>query len=138
MLVDTSILLSTLHSQLPAVRTAIKSLIAQGRDLHIVPQNLVELWVVATRPANYNGLGMTPAAAAAELTRLKTMFLLLPETPAIYTVWESLVAQYQVSGKPAHDARLVAAMKVHGVAKRQGRGPGRFQSPAGAAQELDK
>ena len=43
------------------------------------------------------------------------MFLLLPETPAIYTVWESLVVQYQVSGKPAHDARLIAAMKVHGL-----------------------
>lgn len=118
MLVDTSILLRTLqsqHPQLPVVRTAIKSLVAHGRDLHIVPQNLVELWVVGTRPANYNGLGMTPAAAAAELTRLKSMFLLLPETPAIYTVWESLVVQYQVSGKPAHDARLIAAMKVHGL-----------------------
>ena len=118
MLVDTSILLRTLqlqHPQLPVVRSAIKSLTAQGRDLHIAPQNLVELWVVATRPADYNGLGMTPAAAAAELTRLKSIFLLLPETPAIYPVWESLVAQHQVSGKPAHDARLVAAMKVHGL-----------------------
>jgi hypothetical protein len=25
------------------------------------------------------------------------------------------VVQYRVSGKPAHDARLVAAMKVHGL-----------------------
>lgn len=37
------------------------------------------------------------------------------ETPAIYTVWESLVIQHRVSGKTTHDARLVAAMKVHGV-----------------------
>jgi hypothetical protein len=29
-----------------------------GRELHIVPQNLVELWVVATRPVGQNGLGM--------------------------------------------------------------------------------
>jgi hypothetical protein len=56
------------HPQLSIVRTAIKSLTAQGRDLHIVPHNLVELWVVATRPTDQNGLGMTPAAAAAELT----------------------------------------------------------------------
>jgi predicted nucleic acid-binding protein len=118
MLVDTSILLRTLqlqHPQLSIVRNAIKSLAALGRDLHIVPQNLVELWVVATRPADQNGLGMTPAGAAAELTRLKSIFLLLPETPAIYPVWENLVAQHQVSGKTAHDARLVAAMKVHGL-----------------------
>jgi hypothetical protein len=54
----------------------------RGRDLHIVPQNLVELWVVATRPVAQNGLGLSTAEAAAELMRLKSMFLLLPGTPA--------------------------------------------------------
>jgi predicted nucleic acid-binding protein len=53
--------------------------------------------------------------ATSELIRLKSIFPLLPDTPAIYPVWESLVIQYQVSGKPAHDARLVAAMHVHGL-----------------------
>lgn len=43
------------------------------------------------------------------------MFLFLPETPAIYSTWEDLVIQFQVMGKPAHDARLVAAMRVHGL-----------------------
>ena len=43
------------------------------------------------------------------------MFPLLPDPPAIYPVWESLVIQYRVAGKPAHDARLVAAMLVHGL-----------------------
>ena len=43
------------------------------------------------------------------------MFELLPETPSIYAVWESLVIQHQVYGKPAHDACLVAAMRVHGL-----------------------
>jgi hypothetical protein len=70
---------------------------------------------VATRPVDQNGLGMTPASAAVEVARLKSMFVLLPETPAIYPVWESLVTQHRVSGKPAHDARLVAAMQVHGL-----------------------
>jgi len=57
-LVDTSTLLRTLqplHPQLEAARAAMKALTAQGRDLHIVPQNLVELWVVATRPVEQNG-----------------------------------------------------------------------------------
>ena len=58
---------------------------------------------------------MAPAAVSAELARLKSMFVLLPETPAIYPVWETLVTQHRVSGKPAHDARLVAAMLVHGL-----------------------
>ncbi len=83
--------------------------------MHIVPQNLIELWVVATRPIDQNGLGMTTVAAAAELRRLKSIFPLLPETPAIFPIWESLVIQQGVSGKPAHDARLAAAMKVHGL-----------------------
>jgi predicted nucleic acid-binding protein len=43
------------------------------------------------------------------------MFPLLPEALAIYPVWESPVVLCQVSGKPAHDARLVAAMHVHGL-----------------------
>jgi hypothetical protein len=83
--------------------------------LHIVAQNLIELWVVATRPLRENGLGMTPVEAALELARIKGMFLFLPETPAIYPVWEALVTRHEVSGKPAHDARLVAAMQVHGL-----------------------
>jgi predicted nucleic acid-binding protein len=43
------------------------------------------------------------------------MFELLPETPAIDPVWESLVIQYRFIGKRAHDARLVAAMNVYGL-----------------------
>lgn len=94
---------------------ALETLPGRGRDLHIVPQNLVELWVVATRPVEQNGLGMRPAAVAIEINRIKSMFDLLPDTSSIYPVWESLVIRYQVSGKPAHDARLVAAMQVHGL-----------------------
>jgi predicted nucleic acid-binding protein len=87
----------------------------RGRELHLVPQNLMELWVVATRPDSQNGLGLSIPEATLKLTRLKSMFPLLPDTPAIYPVWEDLVIHYHVSGKPAHDARLVAAMLVHGL-----------------------
>jgi predicted nucleic acid-binding protein len=117
-LIDTSTLLRTLqplHPQREVARRAIKALTARGYDLHIVPQNLFELWVVGTRPVAQNGLGLSIPEAASELMRLKSMFPLLPDTPAIYPVWENLVIQYRVSGKPAHDARLVAAMQVHGL-----------------------
>jgi predicted nucleic acid-binding protein len=70
---------------------------------------------VVTRPVAYNGLGLTTVAALAELERLKNIFLLLPETPAIFPAWDALVGRYQVSGKPTHDARLVAVMQVHGL-----------------------
>ena len=61
--------------------------------------------MVATRPVAQNGLGLSIPEAASELMRLKSMFPLLPDTPAIYPVWENLVIQYRVSGKPAHDAQ---------------------------------
>lgn len=118
MLIDTSTLLRTLQPRHPQHATAIRALELlpqHGREVHIVPQNLVELWVVATRPVDQNGLGLSPAAAATELKRLKSVLPLLPETPALYQAWESLVIKYGVSGKPAHDARLVAAMQVHGL-----------------------
>jgi predicted nucleic acid-binding protein len=117
-LIDTNTLLRTLqplHPQRDTARVAITALTARGHELHLVPQNLMELWVVATRPVSQNGLGLSIVEATSELMRLRSMFLLLPDTPAIYPVWENLVIEYQVFGKPAHDARLVAAMLVHGL-----------------------
>jgi predicted nucleic acid-binding protein len=118
MLVDSSVLIRTLqpnHSLYILAERAILLLPEQGRDLHIVAQNLIELRAVATRPLGENGLGLTAAEAASELERIKSMFLFLQETPAIYPAWEALVIRHQVIGKPTHDARLVAAMQVHGL-----------------------
>jgi len=118
LLIDTSALLRTLqvrHTQYETVARALETLPRRGYDLHLVPQNLFELWVVATRPVAQNGLGLSVPKATSELMRRKSMFTLLPDTPAIYPVWENLVIRYHVSGKPAHDARLVAAMRVHGL-----------------------
>lgn len=118
MLLDTSVLLRFLqanHPQLRSIRAALAALARRGRTFHIVPQNLVEFWVVATRPTAQNGMGLSASQTAAELAWLRRTFVLLPETHAIFAVWESLVSKYQVLGKPAHDARLVAAMQVHGL-----------------------
>jgi hypothetical protein len=53
MLVGTNVPLRTLQPHHPFYAVAdasIRLLPARGRELYIVPQNLVELWVVATRP----------------------------------------------------------------------------------------
>jgi predicted nucleic acid-binding protein len=118
MLVDTSVLLRIIqpgHPLFASADRAIRLLPIRGRELHIVAQNLIEFWTVATRPSGENGLGMTPFEASAELRKIKSIFFLLPETPAIYPAWENLVLQHRVVGKPSHDARLVAAMQVHGL-----------------------
>jgi predicted nucleic acid-binding protein len=87
----------------------------RGDMLHIAPQNLIEFWNVYTRPINRNGLGHTAEEAEAEVNRLKAFFLLLLDTPTIYQEWERLVVRYRVMGVNVHDARLVAAMRVHGL-----------------------
>ena len=117
-LVDTNILTriaDPAHAMHQEALDAVKLLIQQGHKLHVVPQNFYEFWVVATRPVNVNGLGKTAAEAATELANLKALFVLLDETPAIYGVWERLVISTPVVGKNGHDARLVAAMTVHGL-----------------------
>lgn len=117
MLVDTNVIIRSLQSdssQHHHAQSALKALKAQGRDLFLSPQNLVEIWAVATRPPANNGLDFTTEEAAAEITRLNEIFTILSEKP-VNDVWQSLVIEHRVSGKATHDARLVAAMQVHGL-----------------------
>lgn len=99
----------------PDAVNAINTLRSQREQLHTVPQNLIEFWSVYTRPLERNGLGRTLTEAQAEINRLKTLFPLLLDTSAIYEEWERLVVVYAVRGVNVHDARLVAAMLVHGL-----------------------
>jgi predicted nucleic acid-binding protein len=98
-------------------RQALRSLTIAGAALCAAPQNLIEFWAAATRPLAVNGLGLTPAQAAIEVANFKAAFLLLPEAPAVFAEWERIAALYAVCGKQAHDARLVAVMKVHGIGR---------------------
>jgi|SRR5579884_820591 len=119
-LVDTNILARAAEPTHLLYRFAVDSvaeLRRQGEIVCLVPQNLYEFWVVCTRPAGQNGLGMSFAAAQTELARIKTLFTLLEDTSDIFPQWEQLVLQYQIQGKNAHDARLVAAMMVHGLSR---------------------
>lgn len=116
-LADTNVLLRTVQPQHPHFATTLRALDVlhkRGELLCIASQNIVEFWAAATRPASVNGLGLTIQQTEAELDSLKSLFKLLPEVP-IHAEWERIVRQYGVSGKSVHDARLVAAMIVHGI-----------------------
>jgi predicted nucleic acid-binding protein len=118
-LIDTNILLRALQPHSPhcaSAERAVAALRIRNEALHVAAQNLVEFWAVATRPERDNGLGMSIQAATRELTALKRLFSLLPEVP-IFDEWERLVAAYKVAGKNTHDARLVASMRAHGIAR---------------------
>lgn len=117
-LLDTNILLRLAqidHSMYSVSRSAVRSLLSQGEDLCIVPQNLYEFWVVATRPAGENGLGLNAKQAASEFVSIKRITSLLRDERAIVQEWERLVENHNVIGKRAHDARLVAAMHRHKI-----------------------
>jgi predicted nucleic acid-binding protein len=103
------------HVQRQAAVDATDALQLRGDVLCLVPQVLYEFWAVATRPLAVNGLALPITVVAAEVTRLRSIFPLLFDTPAVFSAWEQLVTVHQVVGKNAHDARLVAAMAVHGI-----------------------
>ena len=116
-LLDTNILLrlaQPYHPSAPVAARALKALRLSNETLPITQQNIVEFWAVTTRPIDANGLGFTTQQAAEEIGALRRLFLLLPELP-LQDAWERLVVENRVSGKNTHDARLVAAMVVHGI-----------------------
>ena len=87
MLVDTNLLVRTLqphHPLFPIADGAISALRYRGQRLYLVPQNLLELWTVATRPIAANSLGLLTNVARSEIERMERFFSILPETPAIY------------------------------------------------------
>jgi len=117
-LVDTNVLLcfadkeNLLH---PVVRATLKNLWRDEQNLVVTSQNYIEFWNVATRPAERNGLGLSPRRTNNLLRLFDRLFGFLPDTPEIHREWRRLVNEYQVSGVQVHDARLVATMRVHGV-----------------------
>jgi predicted nucleic acid-binding protein len=117
-LLDSNILLrlaQPVHPHHPLTQGAVTTLHDRGAHLCMVPQTVYEFWVVATRPLAANGLGLTVSDSQAEVARFKRMFPLLPDLGSLFAEWEQIVYCHQVSGRQAHDARLVAAMRTHGL-----------------------
>jgi len=119
-LVDTNVLLrlhEPLHDHHRYAVAATMRLIESAEPVHVTPQNIAEFWAAATRPPARNGLGLSSATTAAEIDRIERVFTLLPDEPAVHAVWKFLVTRHGVIGSQVYDARLVAAMRVHGVAR---------------------
>jgi predicted nucleic acid-binding protein len=117
-LLDTNILLRRAQPSHPIHALAVDSvarLLTAGEAVHFTLQNIAEFWNVATRRAEHNGLGFSAAVTLTEVEKIEEAFELLPDTPPIYAEWKSLVVRHSVVGAKVHDARLVAAMNVHGV-----------------------
>ena len=84
-------------------------------EICLIPQVLYEYWVVATRPVEVNGLGMSPTAVGDSLRDLIDTYELHRDEGRVFDLWQQLVNTHAVKGKNAHDARIVAAMLCHGL-----------------------
>ncbi|VXD13140.1 PilT protein [Planktothrix serta PCC 8927] len=94
---------------------AISYLLNQGDECFLTGQVLIELWVVATRPVEVNGLGWTTEKTRQIIDELLNRFPLLEESPQIFFTWLDLVTTNQVMGKRTHDARLMAVVLANNI-----------------------
>jgi predicted nucleic acid-binding protein len=78
-------------------------------------QNLAEFWSVCTRPVDRNGYGLSPLETDRLARLLESQLNLLPDSLSVHQEWRRLVVALGVSGVQVYDARLAAAMHVHGV-----------------------
>jgi predicted nucleic acid-binding protein len=117
-LLDSNILIRWLESGdslQPLVDRAVDSLIRSGAFPCYTSQNLGEFWNVLTRPLDRNGFGLTPLEADRRTRMIENQIPILPDDPRVHLVWRGLLVSHAISGVQVHDARLVAAMHVHGV-----------------------
>lgn len=114
-LVDTNILLRLVAKDDPQhelVSDFIDSRLAID-ELILAPQCLFELWTVLTRPVDVNGLGLTVVQASESIEALSKVIALYPDPDDLVEVWLHICRRYDVKGKSAHDARLVAFASSH-------------------------
>lgn len=129
-LIDSNILLRISRRDDPdhfIVDAALARLAGEGATLYYTHQNIVEFWNVATRPADRNGFGLTPADADREVKVIEKGMVLLADRGEIYYEWRRLIVVHAVSGVQVHDARLAAAMRVHGLTHLLTLNPGDFE-----------
>ncbi|AFY76708.1 putative nucleic acid-binding protein, contains PIN domain [Pleurocapsa sp. PCC 7327] len=89
---------------------AVATLLERSDECYLTAQVLIELWVVATRPVDVNGLGWTVEQTTNVIEELLDRFPVAEETSQIFPAWLNLVTKNQVKGKHTYDARIVAVM----------------------------
>jgi predicted nucleic acid-binding protein len=117
-LVDSNVLLRWVqpnHSDYRIIVSAIDVLLRQGAALCYTSQNVAEFWNTCTRPTERNGYGLSPQDADRTARLFEDRLRLFPENPAVHEEWRRLLVSHGISGVQVHDARLVAAMRVHRI-----------------------
>jgi predicted nucleic acid-binding protein len=117
-LADSNILIRLVkgdHPEYPLVRGAVTALREKGVKLGYTLQNMAEFWNASTRPKERNGFGLTIEETERNAQEIERSFVFLADNEAVYREWRRIVVQHRVSGVQVYDARLAAAMYVHGI-----------------------
>lgn len=117
-LLDTNILLRWVKPDdrdYAIVISAIETMLTASVVLCYTSQNLGEFWNTCTRPLDRNGFGLTPKEADRRARYFEDRLRLLPDSLEVHNEWRRILITHNVSGVQVHDARLAAAMRVHGV-----------------------
>ena len=117
-LLDTNILLRMSKSDDPhhtVISGALRALVAQGARLCFTSQTLGEFWNASTRPLDQNGFGLNTDETDRIARVIERDLEFLPDSRDVHDCWRRLLVAHEVKGAQVHDARLAAAMYVHGV-----------------------
>lgn len=115
--VDTNVLLTCTAPRRPGHAAAMR-LLEEGfaeRSLFLSGQVLREYLVVATRPPDVNGLGLTVEQAIGNARQFLDRATFLREDEAVRDALMRLLEQVPCAGKQVHDANIAATMVAHGV-----------------------
>jgi predicted nucleic acid-binding protein len=117
-LIDTNVLLRSAQKSHPQCRVARQAMLVLARSsevLYLATQNFAEFWNVGTRPKSANGLGLSIEETDGYLTKMETLFEVLPDSIEVFRLWRRLVVAHEVKGANVHDTRLVASMKAYKI-----------------------
>lgn len=117
-LVDSNVLLRWVkpdHRDYPAIVSATDAILRRNGILCYTSQNVGEFWNACTRPVDRNGYGLSLQKTDRLAKTFEEKLRFLPDSIAIHEEWRRALVSHSVSGVQVHDARLVAAMRVHAV-----------------------
>lgn len=118
LLLDTNVLLEATDEGRPLHAKAMalfQNAPADGVDLFIGTQVIREYLVVATRPVENNGLGMSTATALDNIERFRKRASLIAESLRAGEVFLEWVGRFEIRGKKLHDLQILATASVAGV-----------------------
>ena len=116
--VDTNVLLTATDDSRQLHLQAMQLLGASvNQDLRLAASGQVvrEYLVVATRPIDVNGLGLSVQDAEANVNEFLRYINLYDETEAVSMRLRQLAITHDLRGKRLHDANIVATMAVYGI-----------------------